>query len=102
LYVALTIVVASSILWYLAKKRSWEVRKKLRSSARRVATALTPRRTTFPRDVQNPRRSSKGLTKIKEFPREEGADVEKAQPRMKKFEMADPPKHAKWGRRTNP
>lgn len=97
--------VASSVLFYLAKKRSWEVRKKLRSSAKRVATALTPRRTTFPKDVQDPRKAAR-MTKISQYEGIGNApfgrrdrDVEKGQPKMK-FEMLEPPK-GKWGRRTD-
>ncbi|KAI9829276.1 MAG: hypothetical protein M1826_005740 [Phylliscum demangeonii] len=40
--------IASAILFYIAKKRQWEVRENLRRSARRVTDALTPRRSTFP------------------------------------------------------
>jgi hypothetical protein len=90
--------VASSVLWYLAKKRSWEVRKTIRKSARRVATALTPRRTTFPKDVQKMRRSSRGLTRIDEVPPTPGiSDIEKG--KMSSFEMSEPPKKSKWSKK---
>ena len=94
--------VVSSVLWYLAKKRSWEVRATIRKSARRVATALTPRRTTFPKDVHERRRSSRGLTKIDEAPntpRTKTSDVEKGMPKMSSFEMTEPPKKSKWAQK---
>jgi len=104
----LTRIVASSVLFYLAKKRSWEVRKTIRKSARRVATALTPRRSTFPRDVQTPRRSSRGLTKLQDIdevpptPKIRGFDMEKGDPKISSFEMSDissGAKHSKWARK---
>ncbi|CAG8975690.1 hypothetical protein HYALB_00007894 [Hymenoscyphus albidus] len=93
--------IAMSVLWYFAKKRSWEVRATLRKSARKVASALTPRRTTFPKDVQTPRRSTRGLTKIEEVPntpRNQNNDIEKGG-KMAAFEMSEPPKSSKWGRK---
>jgi len=91
--------IASSVLWYFAKKRSWEVRKTIRRSARRVATALTPRRSTFPKDA---RMSTRGLTKIDEVPptpKFRSNDVEKANSKFTAFEMAEPPKQSKWARK---
>lgn len=93
--------IASSVLWYLAKKRSWEVRKTIRRSARRVATALTPRRSTFPKDVQQ-RRSTRGATKIDDIPptpRIRGFDVEKGNSKLSSFEMSEPPKKSKWAQK---
>ncbi|KAG9232325.1 hypothetical protein BJ875DRAFT_486174 [Amylocarpus encephaloides] len=93
--------IASSVLWYLAKKRSWEVRAKLRKSARKVAMVLTPRRSAFPKDVQNPRRkSTRGLTKIAEVPNtpQMNRDIEKGNSKMAAFEMTEPPKKSKWGK----
>ncbi|RDL37076.1 Uncharacterized protein BP5553_04509 [Venustampulla echinocandica] len=94
--------VVTSVLWYYAKKRSWEVRKTIRKSARRVATALTPRRTAFPKDALNPRRgSTRGLTRINEVPDTPRApvDVEKGKPKLSSFEMSEPPQQSKWGRK---
>jgi len=88
--------IVSSVLWYLAKKRSWEVRATIRRSAKRVATALTPRRSTFPKDVHDRRRSTRGLTKIDEVPNTPRADVEKAMPKMSSFELSEPPKKSRW------
>jgi len=93
--------IVSSVLFYLAKKRSWEVRKTIRKSARRVATALTPRRTTFPKDIQK-RPSGRGLTRIDEVPttpKRRGTDVEKDGGRMMEFELSEPSKHSKWARK---
>ncbi|TPX10247.1 uncharacterized protein E0L32_001444 [Thyridium curvatum] len=44
--------ISTSILFYVAKKREWKVRETLRRSARKVVTALTPRRSEFPRSVK--------------------------------------------------
>lgn len=44
--------VSSSILFFVAKKREWKVRETIRRSARRVVTALTPRRSEFPKSVK--------------------------------------------------
>lgn len=91
--------VASSVLWYLAKKRSWEVRKTIRRSARKVATALTPRRSTFPKDIQQQRRSTRGASKIDEVPptpKVRVSDVEKGNSKISSFEMSQPPKKSKW------
>jgi hypothetical protein len=46
--------VTSMILFYLAKKREWKVRERLRRSARKVVAALTPRRSEFPRSLKDP------------------------------------------------
>ncbi|CAL3962478.1 hypothetical protein PZA11_000373 [Diplocarpon coronariae] len=89
----------SAVFFYLAKKRSWRLRESIRRSARRVATALTPRRSTFPRDVRG---SNRGLTKIDEFPSPEPSntsDVEKANPKLSSFAIAEPPKQSKWARK---
>jgi hypothetical protein len=90
------------VLWYLAKKRSWEVRKTIRRSAKRVATALTPRRSTFPKDVQQPRRSTRGATQIDDIPptpRIQNFDVEKGRSKLSSFEMSEPPKKSKWAQK---
>lgn len=71
----------------------------MRRSARRVVTALTPRRSAFPKDVQK-RKSTRGLTRIDEVPntpRSKNTDVEKANPKLMQFEMSEPPKKSKWG-----
>ncbi|KAK0109765.1 hypothetical protein ONS95_002441 [Cadophora gregata] len=91
----------SAILFYLAKKRSWQVRESIRRSARKVATALTPRRSTFPKDVHS--RSNRGLTKIAEVPsprRANTTDVEKGHTKLMSFEMAEPQfKESKWAKK---
>jgi len=94
------VAAASAILFYLAKKRDWQIRESIRKSARRVATALTPRRSTFPKDIQ--KKSSRGLTRIDEVPntpRTKNTDVEKANAKVMQFEMTEPPKQSKWGRK---
>lgn len=57
----LTVAVASAVLFYLAKKREWKVRENIRKSARRVVTALTPRRSEFPKSVKNGTRGGRGV-----------------------------------------
>jgi hypothetical protein len=41
------------VLFYFAKKREWTVRETLRRSAKKVVTALTPRRSEFPDSVKD-------------------------------------------------
>lgn len=48
------LVVATSVLFFVAKKREWTVRETIRRSARKVVTAMTPRRTEFPKSVKEP------------------------------------------------
>lgn len=96
--------VVSSVLYYLAKKRSWEVRASIRKSARRVATALTPRRSEFPKNVLNQKKDSKGMYKIDEVPptpRITTDDIEKANAKANAIEMKQPSKFAKWGGKTD-
>ncbi|PHH75108.1 hypothetical protein CDD80_2628 [Ophiocordyceps camponoti-rufipedis] len=38
----------TTTLYFLAKKREWKLRERVRKSARRVASVLTPRRAQFP------------------------------------------------------
>jgi hypothetical protein len=97
------ITVTSSVLFYLAKKRSWEVRASIRKSARRVATALTPRRTEFPKDaLRNPKKNSKGMSKLDEVPptpKVRHHDIEKGNSKATTIEMKDPGKPwSKWSR----
>ncbi|ROW03408.1 hypothetical protein VSDG_01438 [Cytospora chrysosperma] len=44
--------IGTATLFYIAKKREWKVREALRKSAKKVVTALTPRRSEFPRSVK--------------------------------------------------
>lgn len=63
--------IASSVLFYLAKKREWRVRETIRKSARRVVTALTPRRTEFPKSVKDGlgrQRSKNGRMRLDDVP----------------------------------
>ncbi|KAJ3499208.1 hypothetical protein NLG97_g506 [Lecanicillium saksenae] len=51
--VVVTLVgVSTATLFFIAKKREWKVRETLRRSARKVAAALTPRRSQFPDSVK--------------------------------------------------
>jgi hypothetical protein len=65
--------VASTVLFYVAKKREWKVRETIRKSAKKVVAALTPRRTEFPSHLkdESPARSSKsrgGRSKYDDVP----------------------------------
>ncbi|RKF77693.1 hypothetical protein GcM3_070007 [Golovinomyces cichoracearum] len=42
--------VISAILFYHAKKKDWQIRENFKKSAKRVAIALTPCRSSFPKD----------------------------------------------------
>ncbi|PTD05155.1 hypothetical protein FCULG_00002135, partial [Fusarium culmorum] len=45
--------ISTAALFFIAKKREWTMRETLRKSARKVVTALTPRRTEFPSSVKD-------------------------------------------------
>ena len=94
-------IVASSVLFYIAKKRSWEVRKTIRRSAKRVVTALTPRRSTFPKDVHQKRPTRSGMTRIEEEPHtpSRSIDLEKGNSNLSSFELQQPPKGSKWAKK---
>jgi len=64
-------IVASALLFYLAKKRQWEVRKSIRRSAKRFTGSFKP-------SAQGTSRKQRGLSKIVESPPPRGMrDVEK-------------------------
>lgn len=68
------------MLFFVAKKREWKVRENLRKSARRVVTALTPRRAEFPRELKDegPRSKSRGrLDDVPPTPKLKPEDLEK-------------------------
>ncbi|KAK3941673.1 hypothetical protein QBC46DRAFT_98927 [Diplogelasinospora grovesii] len=44
--------IGSAVLFFVAKKREWKVRETMRKSMRKVVTALTPRRSEFPKSVK--------------------------------------------------
>ncbi|KAK2003475.1 hypothetical protein LX36DRAFT_651069 [Colletotrichum falcatum] len=90
-----------AILFYVAKKREWKIRETMRKSARKVVTALTPRRAEFPRSVKessSPPRSYRGRAKLADdvppTPRVRPEDLEKglAQAESKRKLM-------RWGRK---
>lgn len=59
----------TATLFYIAKKNEWKVRETIRKSARKVVTALTPRRTEFPSSVKNgPIKSRAGRARIDDVP----------------------------------
>jgi len=68
-------------------------------------TAITPRRSTFPKDVRKSRRSTQrfsrsGLTRIEEVPNTpRHEDIEKAKGKMSAFEFTEPEAPGKrgWG-----
>ncbi|KAH6647484.1 hypothetical protein BKA67DRAFT_662271 [Truncatella angustata] len=72
--------IASAVLFYLAKKKEWKIKESIRRSARKVVTALTPRRSEFPRSVKESGRSSRGRVRLDDVPptpRLRPEDVEK-------------------------
>ncbi|KAI6091634.1 hypothetical protein F4821DRAFT_188909 [Hypoxylon rubiginosum] len=56
--------ISTAVLFYLAKKREWKVRESIRRSARKVVTALTPRRSEFPKSVKE----SRGRVRLDDVP----------------------------------
>jgi hypothetical protein len=77
------LTVSTAALFFIAKKREWTMKETLRRSARKVKTALTPRRTEFPDYVKDgPSSSRRGRTRIADdvppTPRLTPEDVEKA------------------------
>ncbi|KAK6845814.1 hypothetical protein PG990_007732 [Apiospora arundinis] len=61
--------ISMAILFYVAKKREWKIRETLRRSARKVVTALTPRRSEFPKSVKDPSgRTSRGRVRLDDVP----------------------------------
>lgn len=88
------LLVTTATLFYVAKKREWKVREGLRRSARKVVTALTPRRTEFPRDVKNASPNSRRRERMDDVPptpRIRPEDLEKGLNAAKN-------KQARWGR----
>ncbi|KAM0480820.1 hypothetical protein ACHAPX_003707 [Trichoderma viride] len=80
--VVILIGVTTASLFFIAKKREWTIKETIRRSTKRVATALTPRRSEFPRSVKGSTRSSrKGRTKLNDdippTPRLRPEDLEK-------------------------
>lgn len=78
--------VSTATLFFIAKKREWKVRETLRRSARKVAAALTPRRTEFPDSVKGrsgPSRQGRPsrFASKENMLRSSSEDVEKGLPR---------------------
>lgn len=73
------------MLFYVAKKREWTVKETLRRSAKKVVTALTPRRTEFPKSVKE----SIGSSRLDDVPptpsiKPQYLDLEKGSDKPKK------------------
>ncbi|KAL7951784.1 hypothetical protein V8C42DRAFT_305216 [Trichoderma barbatum] len=67
--VVILIGISTATLFFIAKKREWTIKETIRRSTKKVATALTPRRSEFPRSVKGSTRSNRrGRTKIDEVP----------------------------------
>ncbi|KAH6605734.1 hypothetical protein Trco_004887 [Trichoderma cornu-damae] len=80
--VVILIGISTASLFFIAKKREWTIKETIRRSTKRVATALTPRRSEFPRSVKGSMRSNRrGRTKLNEdvppTPRIRHEDLEK-------------------------
>ncbi|KAI1166233.1 hypothetical protein F5B18DRAFT_98130 [Nemania serpens] len=73
--------ISTAVLFFLAKQREWNVRESIRRSARKVVTALTPRRSEFPRSAkESTGRSSRGRVRLDDVPptpRLRSEDIEK-------------------------
>lgn len=46
-------VVTTAALFWIAKQREWTIKETIRRSAKKVATALTPRRSEFPASLKD-------------------------------------------------
>ncbi|KAF7545446.1 hypothetical protein G7Z17_g9164 [Cylindrodendrum hubeiense] len=92
--VVLLIGVSTTILFFVAKKREWKIKEALRKSARRVVSALTPRRSEFPSSVKGGSRQGRTrLNDVPPTPRLRPEDLEKG---LDKAEAKR--KQWKWGR----
>ncbi|KAI0014783.1 hypothetical protein F4780DRAFT_168713 [Xylariomycetidae sp. FL0641] len=62
--------VSMAVLFYLAKKKEWKIRQSIRRSAKKVVTALTPRRSEFPKSVKQSGngRTSRGRVRLDDVP----------------------------------
>ncbi|KAF5511664.1 hypothetical protein CGCS363_v002288 [Colletotrichum siamense] len=92
--------IGMAVLFYIAKKREWKIRETMRKSARKVVTALTPRRTEFPKSVKesnSPPRSHRGRARLDDVPptpRLRPEDLEKGLVQAEKKR-----KLMRWGRK---
>ncbi|KAM0248277.1 hypothetical protein ACHAQJ_009518 [Trichoderma viride] len=76
------IVVVVAVILIGTKKREWTIKETIRRSTKKVAIALTPRRSEFPRSVKGSARSNRrGRTKLNDdippTPRLRPEDLEK-------------------------
>jgi len=88
--------ISTAVLFYLTKKKEWKIRESLRKSARRVVTALTPRRSEFPKELKDPEprsKSRRNADNVPPTPRISPDDIEKG------LELAEAKrKQRRWGR----
>lgn len=104
----------SAVLFYVAKKREWTVKETIRKSARKVVTALTPRRAEFPKSVKefNPSGSRSGsksrgnkssLDEVPPTPRIRpehfNLDLEKGSPERGQRSLTDKKKRGNFSRK---
>ncbi|KAH7157821.1 hypothetical protein B0J13DRAFT_181792 [Dactylonectria estremocensis] len=75
--VVLLVGISTTILFFIAKKREWRVKEALRKSARKVVSALTPRRSEFPSSAKESRRARTRLNDVPPTPRLRPEDLEK-------------------------
>ncbi|KAL5611776.1 hypothetical protein BROUX41_000649 [Berkeleyomyces rouxiae] len=93
--VATIIGIASSIIFFIAKKNEWKFRESIRKSARKVVNALTPRRSEFPKSVKTGKGPSSRIypphsnfDDIPPTPRLKPEDLEKGLQEVKMKKMA--------------
>ncbi|ORY61359.1 uncharacterized protein BCR38DRAFT_459264 [Pseudomassariella vexata] len=61
--------ISMAVLFYIAKKREWKIKETIRKSAKKVVTALTPRRSEFPKSVKElSGRSSRNRVRLDDVP----------------------------------
>ncbi|KAI5464702.1 hypothetical protein BGZ63DRAFT_421706 [Mariannaea sp. PMI_226] len=75
LVVVLILGTTTATLFFIAKKHEWTMRQTIRKSARKVVTALTPRRSEFPSSVKDSKRSKQ--KDVPPTPRVRPEDMEK-------------------------
>ena len=107
-------LVASAVLFYLAKKRNWQMKEAMRRSARRVVRALTPKRMTFGAEAdalrspgtKKSRQDKKGMAKMKEGDDVQmlagngsRKDLEKGISKVSSFSVEEEERESGWARK---
>lgn len=78
------------------------MRATIRRSAKRVATALTPRRSEFPSSVKQGKRNSRRIDEVPPTPKVRGFDLEKGSAKITSSEVNETDKpSSKWARKTD-